>query len=89
MASAGDAERGRGVTVAYMTAPIRCLLCSRELGRVERRDGRVRYVAPPTLPSTAMVQANASGALNCTRCGGRALVGPPERYPSYYDAELV
>lgn len=64
-------------------AEIQCLACGRELGQIEKTDGRVRLIAAVATANTARVLHRRGLGLICGRCGGRALVGPMERVASY------
>ena len=66
-----------------LVAEISCIACARDLGQVERAEGKVRYIAPPESGNTAAVAPGKGRGLFCSRCGGKALIGPLERAIAY------
>ena len=64
-------------------AEISCLACGRHLGTVERVAEGLRLLAAPESPTAAQVQRRPGSGLVCSRCGGRALVGPMEKIVTY------
>ena len=64
-------------------AEITCLACGRDLGRIEKAAGEMRRIPAEESPSSADAVIKSGHGLVCSRCGGRALVGPLERIFSY------
>lgn len=64
-------------------AEINCLACGRGLGAVQRRDGKAQHEPPADSPNSAPLTQTRDGGLVCGRCGGKALIGPFERVPTY------
>ena len=69
--------------MARHMAEITCLSCGRDLGRVEQISDQLRWHPAPESPSTARLERKPGMGLVCTRCGGRAIIGPMERSITY------
>ena len=64
-------------------AEIECFSCGRSLGKIDRRGAQVEFVPAPESPTAAALCRRPGVGAACSRCGGRAVVGPFERVLDY------